>query len=405
MAPDTLRFLHAADLHLDVPIHAIVDAPRSVVERVSGLSSRLLQRIMETAASEEVQFVLLAGDVMDWRLAGPALCEEWITFCETMAEQGVPVVWATSAAERAGPVPASLVPQGVVLLSGERPRTIAQNLENGTRVVFVHWPEGATAPDADAFVSPGSEADYVIAVRHQSQRNELPGLVPLDYWALGGKHKKETDLSGTVTRHDPGTPLARRPQEDDSSSVTVVTLHQGGACDLRHKTTGLLRWETVPLLLTETCSEAEFFSQSMQEWESRRQSGSGESLLRFVACGDPVRMIAWRREGVFDRVLGEMRARCEREHGGPWPLGIDLDPWEEWPAEWLSEDSFRGELLRQALGHAGDLFDEVAEEVRALPQEWQAELLSAADCDDSERLGRLLAVTVLERLRAAEDPS
>jgi len=402
---ESLRFLHSADLHLDLPIQEIVDAPRSVVERISAMSSRLLQRLMEVAVSEEVQFVLLAGDVMDWRLAGPAICEEWITFCETLAEQGIPIIWAASAAERAGPMPASLLPQGVVWFSGERPRAMDRTLANGTRVVFVDWPEAAAFPDSEACISPGRDADFVIAVRHQSGGVGLPGLVPLDYWALGGRHKRVTDTGGMVTLHDPGAPIARRPNEDETSSVTVVTLRQGGACDLQFKNTGLLRWESVPLLLTDACSEAEFLSHAVQEWESRRQAGSGEHLLRFEVCGDPVRMIAWRRAGVFDRVLSELRAGCERENCGPWPLGIDLDPWEEWPAEWLNEDSFRGELLRQSLGQARELCEEISGEVHELPEAWRTALRSAADCDDAERLGRLVAVTVLERLRAAEDQS
>lgn len=405
MAPETLQFLHTADLHLDVPIHAIADAPRAVVDRMVGLSSRLLQRIMEITVSEEVQFVLLAGDVIDWRLAGPAFCEEWIAFCETLAEQDIPIVWATSAAERARPMPASLLPRGVVFLSGERPHAMDCNLKNGTRVVFVHWPEGAAIPDSDAFLAAGKEGDYVIAVCHRSGRERLPGLVPLDYWALGGGHNKNTELSGTLTLHDPGTPLARRLDEEDNASVTVVTLRQGGNCDLRPRSTGVLRWETIPLLLTETSSETEFLAQAIQEWESRRQSASGEAFLRFEACGDPVRMIAWRREGVFDRVLGELRSRCERDHGSPWPLGIDFHPWEEWPSDWLNEDSFRGELLRQTFAMPGDLFEETAGEVRTLPEELRTELLSSLDGDDPDGLGRLVAVAVLERLRAAEDGS
>ncbi len=405
MTAESLRFLHSADLHLDLPIQEIVDAPPSIVQRMSELSSRLLQRLIEIAVSEEVQFVLLAGDVMDWRRAGPALCEEWIAFCETLAEQGIPVIQAAGASERAEPMPASLVPQGVVLLSGERPRTMDRTLASGVRVVFVDWPEDAAGPDSDAFLTSGREGDYVIAVRHRAGGQGLPSLVPLDYWALGGGHKRATDSSGTVTLHDPGVPIARRPCEDATSSVTLVTLRRGGACDLQFKNTGLLRWESVPLLLTEACSEAEFLSHAVQEWEARRQTGSAEHLLRFDVCGDPVRMIAWRRAGVLDRVLSELRARCERENGGPWPLAIELDPWEEWPAEWLNEDSFRGELLRHSLGQARELCEEIRSEVGEFPEAWRTDLQSAAECDDAQKLGRLAAVTVLERLGAAEDPS
>jgi len=405
VATETLRFLHSADLHLEVPVQGLVAAPPALVERVSALPLRLLRRLGEVAVKEEVHFVLLVGNVMDWQLAGPRVCEEWIVFCETLAKHGIPVIWAASSEEAMHPVPPVLLPEGSVWLSGERPQTLRRTLQDGTQIVFVRWPEIMAPSDLEATVSLGAEADYVIAVRHQSKQNNLPMLLPLDYWALGGMHLKKTDTAGSVTMHDPGAPVARSVEEASASSFTLATLRRGGGCDLQFQSTGLLRWETVPLLLTDACSEAEFLAQSLQEWESRRQSELGEHFIRFEVCGDPVRMIAWRRAGVLDRALMELRSRCEREQCGPWPLVMELEPWEEWPGEWLKEDSFRGELLRQSLGQAGAVWDELASELHGLPEDWRAELEGALANEDREKQGSFAAISLLELLRAAEDES
>lgn len=59
------KFLHAADLHIDSPLRglgAYEDAPR---EELQGASRRALQRTVELARSQAVDFVVLAGDLFD----------------------------------------------------------------------------------------------------------------------------------------------------------------------------------------------------------------------------------------------------------------------------------------------------------------------------------------------------
>ena len=60
-----MRFLHAADLHLDSPLRsqALRDPERA--RRLHGASRLALARLVDTAIDEDVAALLLAGDIFD----------------------------------------------------------------------------------------------------------------------------------------------------------------------------------------------------------------------------------------------------------------------------------------------------------------------------------------------------
>jgi DNA repair exonuclease SbcCD nuclease subunit len=63
------KFLHAADLHLDSPLHGLERYEGAPVDEIRGASRRALDNLVQLAIEEEVKFVLLAGDLYDgnWR--------------------------------------------------------------------------------------------------------------------------------------------------------------------------------------------------------------------------------------------------------------------------------------------------------------------------------------------------
>jgi DNA repair exonuclease SbcCD nuclease subunit len=58
-----MRFLHAADLHLDSPLRGLDRYPGAPVERLRGATRRALEWLVDRALAEPVDFVLLAGDI------------------------------------------------------------------------------------------------------------------------------------------------------------------------------------------------------------------------------------------------------------------------------------------------------------------------------------------------------
>ena len=60
-----MKFLHAADLHLDTPFVGISDFSKDLQKQLQDSTYLAAETLFETAISEQVDFVILAGDVFD----------------------------------------------------------------------------------------------------------------------------------------------------------------------------------------------------------------------------------------------------------------------------------------------------------------------------------------------------
>ena len=61
----TMRFLHAADLHLDCPLRSQGLRNPDLAQRLRGASRRVLSRLVDAAIEHDVVALLLAGDIFD----------------------------------------------------------------------------------------------------------------------------------------------------------------------------------------------------------------------------------------------------------------------------------------------------------------------------------------------------
>ena len=64
-----IRFIHAADIHLDSPLNGLSAYPDAPVELLRGATRRAFEKLIDRAIEEEVDFIVIAGDLYDgtWR--------------------------------------------------------------------------------------------------------------------------------------------------------------------------------------------------------------------------------------------------------------------------------------------------------------------------------------------------
>ncbi|WP_119325964.1 metallophosphoesterase [Companilactobacillus musae] len=60
-----MKFLHAADLHLDTPFVGISNFSKELQKKLRASTYQAAQKVFETALKEQVDFVILAGDIFD----------------------------------------------------------------------------------------------------------------------------------------------------------------------------------------------------------------------------------------------------------------------------------------------------------------------------------------------------
>src|SRR5688572_31835875 len=60
-----MKFVHAADLHIDSPLRGLDRYPGAPVEQIRGATRRALENLVSLCLTEEVDLLLLAGDIYD----------------------------------------------------------------------------------------------------------------------------------------------------------------------------------------------------------------------------------------------------------------------------------------------------------------------------------------------------
>ena len=71
MSGHSLRFLHTSDVHLEQPLYGVAEIPDHLRDTFLDAPFQAVQQIVDLAIEHEVDFVLLAGDVVQFHQSGP----------------------------------------------------------------------------------------------------------------------------------------------------------------------------------------------------------------------------------------------------------------------------------------------------------------------------------------------
>ena len=91
------RFLHASDFHLEQPLGGLSQVPDHLRDVLIDAPYIAAERVFETALSEDVDFVILAGDVLHPQRSGPRCIELLRRHLLRLAERNISVYWGEHA--------------------------------------------------------------------------------------------------------------------------------------------------------------------------------------------------------------------------------------------------------------------------------------------------------------------
>src|ERR1700753_723494 len=119
-----MKFVHAADLHLDSPLSGLSKYEGAPVEQIRGATRHALENLVDLCIDEHTALLLIAGDLYDgdWRDYSTGLF-----FNKQMAKLragGVKVVWIRGNHDAASKLTAHLaLPDNVRELSHKKPES------------------------------------------------------------------------------------------------------------------------------------------------------------------------------------------------------------------------------------------------------------------------------------------
>jgi DNA repair exonuclease SbcCD nuclease subunit len=248
-----IRFLHAADIHIDSPLIGLGRYEGAPVEHIRNATRKALENLVHLAITEQVKFVLIAGDLYDgdWRdyNTGLFLSKEMAK----LRNEGIRVFIITGNHDAESNITKSLrMPENVKIFSTKKPEILLIEEFN----IAVHgqgFHQRAVTDNIAAGYPEGLPGCFNIGMLHTSVtgRDGHETYAPCqietllskqyDYWALGHVHKSE------ILHEDPwiifpGNIQGRHIRETGPKGCTIVTIDDGKIISVDQRDLDILRW-------------------------------------------------------------------------------------------------------------------------------------------------------------------
>lgn len=248
-----MKFIHSADIHLDSPLVGLQLYDGAPVEEIRGATRRALQNLIEFAAAEKVDFILISGDLYDgdWKDYNTGLFLS--NQMARLREEGIRVFIISGNHDAASQITKHLrMPENVKFLSVRNPETVL--IETlGLAIHGQGYPARAVSEDMAGAYPLASPHHFNIGLLHTSLEGReghesyapanLAGLLSkgYDYWALGHVHAQE------IVREDPwvvfpGNIQGRNIRETGPKGCMLVEAQDGHPVRVKHRDLDVMRW-------------------------------------------------------------------------------------------------------------------------------------------------------------------
>ncbi len=402
------KFLHAADIHLDSPLHAVRSYDDDRVTTLTTASREALKNLVNLAIEEQVAFLLIAGDVYDgdWDDVGTGMF--FNGEMKRLAKAGIRVFAIAGNHDAANHMTRNIpLPENVRYLSDRRPETV---LLDDLRVA-IHgqgFPNRAVKDNLVLNYPSARQGYFNIGLLHTSltgsEKHETycPCTIDdlrargYDYWALGHVHQRRMPSEADPVIAYSGNLQGRHVWETGPKGGLLVTVDDRGRPEIEFRPFDVIRWEVLSLDAS-ACDSTEELESSLQHALQELQAKNKRLPL-------VVRLSLTGATSIHDALLADRRAREERfravaqNAGRQNPVWLERILFKTRPAREFDPDEWADgplgtvdALVRGWLAEAADL-SEPQEELKAFCDQLPLELWDADEprFDSPDRLRELL---------------
>ncbi|MDB5843924.1 MAG: metallophosphoesterase [Polaromonas sp.] len=250
-----MRFIHTADLHIDSPLRGLSRYEGAPLERLRGATRRALERLVDLALDEQVDFVLIAGDLYDrdWQdfHTGLFVREQMVR----LGRKGIRVFIVQGNHDARGVITRQIPwPDNVKVFSSRTAETVC--LEALGVAIHGHSFPDREVPEDLVPGYPLAVAGYFnIGLLHTSLTGigghdtyaptTLPDLKSrgYDYWALGHIHARQVVCEQPRVVF-PGNLQGRHARETGPKGCELVTV-EGTRMTARFMPLAVVRWHQI----------------------------------------------------------------------------------------------------------------------------------------------------------------
>lgn len=332
-----LRFLHVADLHLGAPFRGLRALSEEWAERLTRAIPEAFDRAIDAALRENVDFVVIAGDVFDTNKPSYAHFTQFFQGLERLSAAGIPVYLCTGNHDPYVSWKSSFfaLPENVTMFAADAPSFALYErggqplcVLGGRGYPFKVWSAdddisaGLTRAAAEEVLGPrASEAPFGVGVLHTGLHLDTAKAptdptalrrAGFDYWALGHIHKHWADDAQNPRLVFSGCIQGRDIRETKRRGVTLVTLTEGMPNRIEFIPTASVVWQQLEVDVSSCAGLPDAISLILRELF--RVNGAAlceEMISRVTLVGATELHEDLARPGVLEDMRQILNGQCE----------------------------------------------------------------------------------------------
>jgi len=422
LTPDTLplqqplRFIHASDLHVERAIEGVTECPVHWEQRMLDISKRAAERLFQQCLDEEIDFLILSGNVLNANLSPPGIFLFLVEQFERLKKAGINVYWAGGEYDSPEDMPNAFpLPDNVYRFPSHSIQEFYFHRTEGSDTLPVAKLVGMSRNQRNKRIrssefplEPGGL--FTIAVANGEVEPETLTQRYIDYWAMGGSNRRNTFHGNPRKKgpdgkplpldpeyrqkvkdkkelpplpfivHYPGPTLARTPSDIGHYGATLVeiTVDKSGRPledpVLTHFFTSPIRWINDRVMLEATDDAGKLADELRQRLKNYREAQKADDLLINWLVDVPPGTLAHhlRRGGLTSDLLSELRALYGQEEPLTWSVSISVLVPERLPKAQYEQQTILGDFLR-SVKHFQDNPQELIHLEGYIPKNWEHE--------------------------------
>ena len=260
-----IKFVHAADLHLDTPFKVYNSNPQ-MRSKLKDALFKSFRNIINLCIEETVDFLAISGDIFDYENKSLAAQFQFVNEIKRLSEKNIPTYFICGNHDPLDSWIAELtLPENVYRFDSTQIQ-IEHFKKNGTVVADIY---GISFPTKKAsknfaleFNKIASPAPISIALlhgtigNHEGHENYAPFQISdvankgFDYWALGHIHKRQIVNLSYPTIAYPGNPQGRDFGEQGSKGCFIVEIEEHSIPKTRFAPTNSIVFAEINITIT-----------------------------------------------------------------------------------------------------------------------------------------------------------
>ncbi len=359
-----MKFLHAADLHIDSPFKGLCFDDATAADRLRLATRTAFQNVLQLAIDEAVDFIIIAGDLFDGAWADMRTGLWTADQFRRLREHQIRVYLirgnhdACSVVAPAISWPADIVKEFAV----EKPETVVDP-RTGAAIHGQSFADRKALEDLAKRYPDALAGTFNIGILHTSLAGdpehdtyaptspEVLAARGYQYWALGHIHQRRIVQAEPLIVYS-GNTQGRHIKETGAKGCYLVSVAADGAITTEFRATDVVRWRQLDLTLENNDDEADLFDQLPTAFERLLGEAEGRPVVTRMSLAGSCRLHQHLASAQSrSRILGEIRNKAS-DCGDLWIERIDC---RTRPAIDIDELRQGGDLIGHLLRGAGEL--------------------------------------------------